>query len=78
MHTRRVYIHTRIFKMYTIFNTFYYYLISLRLSYAFQLPLVDDGFPFPILVFFVFLTPIFLAPWRDAGGRGVSTSTLCI
>lgn len=74
----RVYIHTPIFKMYTIFNTFYYYLIFLRLScvlssFLFQSTTIS---PFSILASFVFLTPVFLGPQRDAEGRGVST--LCI
>lgn len=52
----RVYIHyAYISKMYTIFNTFYYYLISLR-----QLFLVLSMI-LPISVPFVFLTPAFFA-----------------
>lgn len=54
--------------MYTIFNTFYYYLIFLRLSCAFQSPLVDDGFPFPHPGIVRFSYPSFPRPsarcWR--------------
>lgn len=51
----RVYIHyAYISKMYTIFNTFYYYLIPLR-----QLLLALLSTILPISVSFVFLTPVF-------------------